>query len=160
MPELSMNGRVESINVSSGGVPKTSVFETLLTRAGLDGDRQRDTRFHGGPDRAVVLYSFEMIRQLQREGHPIAVGSIGENLTIAGLDWASVVPGVELLVGGTRILVTKYTSPCDKIRLSFLANDFSRVSQLIHPGWSRVCGKVLVEGLVRVADAVGLMSHT
>jgi hypothetical protein len=43
-----MGGRLESINASRGGVPKRSMFEGLITEAGLDGDRQRDPRFHGG----------------------------------------------------------------------------------------------------------------
>jgi MOSC domain-containing protein YiiM len=47
-----VGGRVESINASRGGVPKQSMSEALITEAGLDGDRQRDLRFHGGPDRA------------------------------------------------------------------------------------------------------------
>ena len=47
-------GRVESINTSRGGVPKQPVFEALVTADGVDGDRQSDRRFHGGPDRAVA----------------------------------------------------------------------------------------------------------
>ena len=78
-------GRIDSINTSRGGVPKEPVFEAMITQAGLDGDRQRDLRFHGGPDRAVVLFSLDVIRDLQREGHAIAPGTTGENLTISGL---------------------------------------------------------------------------
>ena len=66
---------MESINVSRGGVPKTSVFEALVTEHGVDGDRQHDLRHHGGPDRAVSLFSLELIQALQREGHPIAAGT-------------------------------------------------------------------------------------
>ena len=63
---------------------------TRATRAwsrcdGLEGDRQRDLRFHGGPLRAVSLYSLELIEALQAEGHPIAPGAMGENLTMAGV---------------------------------------------------------------------------
>jgi MOSC domain-containing protein YiiM len=150
-------GRIESINVSRGGVPKTPLFEALITRDGIDGDRQRDPRFHGGPDRAVVLFSLEVIRALQREGHPINVGSTGENLTVSGVDWAAISPGVGLEVGGARLLVTKYASPCEKIRRSFLDEDFTRISQKLHAGWSRVCARVLAEGIVSVGDAVKLI---
>ena len=147
-------GRLESINASRGGVPKTSVFEALITEHGVDGDRQRDPRFHGGPDRAVVLFSLEVIRALQQEGHPIAPGSTGENLTIAGVDWPAVVPGVELAIGGVRLMMTKYASPCEKIAFNFLNEDITRVSQKRHPGWSRVCARVLEGGIVRIGDAV------
>ena len=149
-------GRLESINTSRGGVPKLSAFEALVTEHGLDGDRQRDLRFHGGLDRAVVLYSLDVIRALQQEGHPIAVGSTGENLTVSGVDWTAVVPGVELSIGGVRLLVTKYASPCENIGPYFLNDDFTRISQKRHPGWSRVCARVLREGIVRIGDPVKL----
>ena len=147
-------GRLESINTSRGGVPKTSVFEALITEHGVDGDRQRDPRFHGGPDRAVVLFSLEVIRELQREGHPIAPGSTGENLTISGVDWTTVVPGTELVVGGVRLLITKYASPCEKIAHCFLNENIARISQKRHPGWSRVGARVVEGGVVRAGDPI------
>jgi len=149
-----MIGRLDAINMSRGGVPKRSVFEALVTAAGLDGDRQRDTRFHGGPDRALVLYSVEIIQALQREGHPIAVGATGENLTVAGVDWAQVTPGTALHVGGARLVVTRYVTPCAKVAWCFLNDEFARIEHRLHPGWSRVAARVVGEGIVRVGDAV------
>jgi MOSC domain-containing protein YiiM len=151
---IDQRGRVESINTSRGGVPKTSVFEALITEQGVDGDRQRDPRFHGGPDRAVVLFSLEVIRALQQEGHPIAPGSTGENLTVSGVDWTTVVPGAELAIGGVRLFITKYASPCEKIASSFLNEDITRLSQKRYPGWSRVCARVLESGIVRIGDPI------
>jgi MOSC domain-containing protein YiiM len=147
-------GRIESINTSRGGVPKMGVFEALVTEQGLDGDRQRDRRFHGGPDRAVILFSLELIRALQREGHPIAIGTTGENLTMSGMDWAVVAPGSELEVGDVRLRITKYASPCEIIADSFLGGDFTRISQKAHAGWSRVCARVLTGGLIRIGDPI------
>src|SRR5262245_30943652 len=100
-------GRVESINVSRGGVPKTSVHEARITEDGVTGDKQVQRMFHGGRDRAVVLFSLDVIELLQLEGHPIRAGSVGENLTISGLDWREVVPGIELQVGEARLYITK-----------------------------------------------------
>jgi MOSC domain-containing protein YiiM len=149
-----MAGRLESINASRGGVPKRSMFEALVTEAGLDGDRQRDLRFHGGLDRAVVLYSLDVIRALQHEGHPIAPGATGENLTVSGLDWTAIVPGRELAIGEVRLRITKYTSPCEKIAYAFDGYDYTRISQKLHPGWSRLSARVLHGGLVAIGDAV------
>ena len=149
-------GRIESINSSRGGVPKTSLFEALVTERGLDGDRQRDLRHHGGPDRAVVLFSLDVIRALQREGHPVAAGATGENLTISGIDWTAVVPGVEVRIGEVVLHITRYTSPCEKIAGAFLAGDFTRISQKLHAGWSRVCARVTAGGIVRMGDPVTL----
>ena len=151
-----MNGRVDAINTSRGGVPKQTVFEAFVAFHGIDGDSQRDTRFHGGPDRALVLYSLEVIHALQREGHPIAPGATGENVTIAGLDWTRLAPGTVLRVGGARVEIVKYVTPCTKIARAFLNGEFQRIEQRLHPGWSRVAARVLAEGLVRVGDAVSV----
>ena len=48
---------IASITTSLGGVPKTSVFEAFHSDEGVSGDAHADTSHHGGPDRAVVLYS-------------------------------------------------------------------------------------------------------
>lgn len=151
------SGRLESVNTSRGGVPKTSVLEALITEDGLEGDLQRDRRYHGGLDRAVGLFSLDVIRALQLEGHPIGVGTTGENLTLSGLDWPSLTPGHGLQVGAVRLLVTSYASPCESIRHSFLDANFTRVSQKIHPGWSRLYARVLAGGIVRPGDRVDVV---
>jgi MOSC domain-containing protein YiiM len=153
---MAFAGRIESINTSRGGVPKQPVFEAFVTSDGLDGDHQRDRRFHGGPDRAVLIYSLDVITALQREGHPISTGTTGENLTVSGIAWATLSPGDELTVGEVRLRITKYASPCYKIAGSLTDGDVSRISQKTHPGWSRMCARVVSEGLIRVGDPVQL----
>lgn len=148
------HARVEAVNVSRGGVPKSSVFEALITEDGLDGDRQADPRYHGGPDRAVVLFSLDVIARLQAEGHPIAPGATGENLTVSGLDWKAVQPGITLAIGPVRLQVTSFATPCRKIGHAFHRSNYMRVSQARHPGFSRVCARVLAGGIVRPGDAV------
>jgi MOSC domain-containing protein YiiM len=151
-------GRLAHINKSTGGVPKIHVLTALITIGGVEGDRQADAKHHGGPDRAICLYSLEHIRALQEEGHPICPGSVGENLTLAGVAWDRLIPGVSLDVGQARLMVTSYTTPCRTIRESFTGHHISRISQKFHPGWSRVCAKVLHPGLVTVDDEVSLLS--
>ena len=147
-------GRLESINTSRGGVPKTPVFEAHVTFAGIAGDVQRDLRYHGGPDRAVSLFSLELIQALQIEGHPIAPGTAGENLTVSSVEWTVMTPGRELQIGPVRLLITAYASPCEKIRRSFTGEDFTRLSQKLHPGWSRIYTRVLTTGTLRPGDPV------
>jgi MOSC domain-containing protein YiiM len=155
-----VSGIVEAVNTSRGGVPKTPAFEARLTGHGVEGDHQNDPLHHGGPDRAVVLYSLEVIRALQAEGHPIAPGVIGENLTVSGLDWPTLVPGTVLDVGRARVQVTKYATPCRNIRGAFHDGDFMRVFQNDHPGWSRLCARVLTAGVVRPGDAVTIVGRS
>lgn len=154
-----MTGRIIQLSMSPGGVPKLPVPEVHVGRTGLEGDAQNDRQHHGGPDRAVCLYSLERIEQLQAEGHPITPGSAGENVTISGLDWPAVTPGVRLLLGEeVELEVTGYTTPCHKIRGSFVAGDFTRISQKLRPGDSRVYARVRREGSLRVGDPVALVA--
>jgi MOSC domain-containing protein YiiM len=154
------HGVVHSINVSDGGVPKTSRPWAHVHVEGVEGDRQEDRRFHGGPDRAVSLYSLELIEALQGEGHPISPGSIGENLTLAGLDWVNVRPDSRLLIGEVLLEITRAASPCQKIAGSFVDGEFVRVSQKVYPGWSRFYARVLREGIVNAGDRVLLKAPT
>jgi len=150
-------GTIRSINVSNGGVPKLPRESAAIGPGGVEGDRQRDLRYHGGPDRAVLLYSVERIRRLQEEGHPIVPGSIGENLTVEGLDWDALRPGTRLGIGDVVLEITSAAAPCSKIGGSFRDGDSSRVSEKIHPGWSRLCARVLRAGTVRVGDPIDVV---
>lgn len=143
--------RVVQVNVApEGGVPKRPVVAALLTAHGVAGDRQLDLKHHGGPERAVCLFASERIAALAAEGHPIAPGTTGENLTIAGLDWDALQAGDRLAVAdGVLLEISGPAPPCRTIAGSFLDGKFGRISDKSHPGWSRLYARVLVEGLVR-----------
>jgi MOSC domain-containing protein YiiM len=147
-------GTLVAINISKGGVPKRPRPSCLVTAGGLEGDRQRDLRYHGGPDRAVCLYSQDLIESLRAEGHPIDAGTIGENFTLRGVSWSEMVPGAKLDVGEVRIELTDYAAPCNNIAASFQRRHIGRVSQHANPGWSRLYARVLKEGTVRLGDRV------
>lgn len=154
-----MKARIVQISVSRSGVPKTAVPAARVTTEGLEGDTHR-FRYHGGPERAVCLFPIELIERLRAEGHAIAPGSLGENVTVEGLDWSSVVPGRHVLLGEQVLLqITRYTTPCLTIKGAFLDGEFARVSQKIHPGWSRVYARVLVEGPIRRHDPAWLLDE-
>lgn len=148
---------LHQISVSSGGVPKLPVTEAHIGPEGVAGDRQQNRAVHGGIDRAVCVFSLEVIEALQGEGHSIKAGSSGENLTIAGLEWSQVKPGDKLRIGEQVLLEVKsFTSPCKWNAQWFVGGNFSRISQNVHPGWSRVYARVLEAGVVRVGDPVSL----
>jgi MOSC domain-containing protein YiiM len=58
-----MTGVILQISLSNGGVPKRAIDSGIVWEGGLQGDRQADLRAHGGPARAVCLYSFEVLRR-------------------------------------------------------------------------------------------------
>jgi len=136
-------------------VPKSPVPEARITVNGVSGDRQRNLEAHGGVDRAVCLFSLEVIEALQAEGHSIKPGASGENLTIAGLEWAELKPGDRLRIGDAlRLEIVKYTEPCRFNAQWFRDGNFNRINQKKHPGWSRLYARVLAEGIVKPGDPV------
>jgi MOSC domain-containing protein YiiM len=144
------------INLSDGGVPKTAVPQALVTRRGLRGDRQESRAHHGSPYQALCLWSVEVITALRAEGHPIDLGSAGENLTLEGLDWAALRPGMRLGIGEMLAETTAYSTPCAKNAQFFTGGDFRRIAHKRHPGWSRLYARVLVPGTVAAGAPVVL----
>src|SRR5207245_7929858 len=129
----------------------------LVDVGGVAGDRQGDPRVHGGPERALCLWSFDVIDALRAEGHPIEAGAAGENVTVQGIDWSSVAPGTRLRLGDdVEAEVTRYTSPCHKNARWFRGGDYRRMSQEDHPGWSRVYARVVAGGVIHTGDPVTL----
>jgi MOSC domain-containing protein YiiM len=148
-------GRIFQLNCSDGGVPKLSVREALLTETGLEGDRQKDLRFHGGPERALCLFPLELILELQGEGHPIYPGSTGENVTVVGVEWENLKPGARLALGDEVVVeITGYAAPCNTIVDSFRGGEFKRISQKLRPGDSRLYARVIRTGRLAVGQPV------
>ncbi|MDQ1522311.1 MAG: hypothetical protein QOE47_235 [Pyrinomonadaceae bacterium] len=149
---------IHQLNCSDGGVPKLPVAEAQLTETGLDRDRQRVPFIHGGTQRALCLYSLEVIEALQAEGHPIYPGSIGENVTVAGLVWSQLAPGCRLALGDEVVVeITSYANPCRAIRASFDGGTFKRASQKQHAGESRLYARVIRTGRLAAGQTVRLL---
>ena len=154
-----MKGEVHSINVSvSGGVPKLPIKQAFVRFEGVEGDlnRFRTERKNGDPGRAVSIFSMERILQLQEEGHPIDIGTAGENFTIEGIDWPKMEVGMMIRLGSTLIRLSEPCAPCSKIGGSFMEDEFSRIDENKRRGWSRWSASVIEEGAVSVGDAVYL----
>ena len=150
------DGRVTGLQRSAGGVPKLPVERAMVGAGGMEGDRQANRRFHGGPDRALCLYAQERLDALAAAGHPVERGTLGENVTIAGLPWEEVRPGARRRLGGGEGEVTGYAAPCSKISFGFADGGSSRVGQRSNPGWSRVYVRILSAGELTVGDPVTL----
>ena len=154
-----MDGYIFQLNCSDGGVPKRPVRQAEVTPTGLACDRQAHLKIHGGPERALCLYALEHITELQDEGHPIFPGSIGENVTIVGLDWKTLQPGSRLALGDEVIIeITSYAGPCPTIADSFTDGKFKRISQKINPGTSRLYARVIRTGLLATGQTVRMLN--
>lgn len=146
-------GRVDQLNVSGGGVPKTPVIDATVDYGGLQGDIQASRVHHGRPWQALCLWSSEIIADLADQGHPIAPGSAGENLTISGLDWTDVFPGVRVGVGSVLCQISSYSIPCSKNAQWFSDRDISRIHHE-NGDLSRVYATVLTPGSIIQSDPV------
>ena len=151
-------GWVHQVSISRGGAPKLSVDSAIVGVEGLEGDYHNDTRNHGGPQRAVCLFTLEMIENLAAEGNPIYPGAVGENVTLRGIPLELLTPGATLAIGDEiRLEVTSYTAPCSGVAHAFSTGDFTRISQKLHPGESRVYARILREGTIRPGDVAQVL---
>lgn len=112
-----VSGVVVAVCTGAGGIPKFPVDSALVSLLGLEGDRQRFA-FHGGPNRAVCLFSIEDYRRLQRDGVACTPpGAFGENLLTEGLDFEQLRADDELLIGvDVRIAIHDVREPCKTLK--------------------------------------------
>lgn len=104
-------GVLLAICVSRGGIPKLPQPDAWLTVDGFVGDGRNHTK-HRRPDRAVSLLDMEVIEQLQCEGFAVGPGTIGENLTVSGLDVQRSSPGTLLRLGQILLRLEEPRKPC------------------------------------------------
>lgn len=148
------DGVVAQLNASDGGVPKEPIEVAEVGDRGLVGDRQAARQHHGRPLQALCLWSVEVIGALRAEGHPIEPGSAGENITLAGVDWSTLRPGTQLLIGDVLAEISAWATPCKKNAQWFAHRDFNRMNHDRHPGWSRAYAWVREPGTIRQGDRV------
>src|SRR5262245_58508741 len=110
-----MQGTIVQVNVSSGGLPKRSVSEGLITPLGLQGDLHAHANIHGGPRKAILLIAAEVVDDLAERGFPIFYGALGENLTTRGIGVRDLRIGDQLRAGGAILEITQPRGPCSAL---------------------------------------------
>ena len=147
-------GTVSGIFRSDGGVPKLPVGAAEVDVGGLVGDRQAKRKYHGRVWQALSLWSAEVVAQLHADGHPIVPGAAGENLSLTGVEWAQLRPGVHLQIGGVLAEVSMPVTPCRQIAGCFADRDPWRIGHRRHPGVTRWYASVVEPGRIAVGDVV------
>jgi MOSC domain-containing protein YiiM len=163
--------RVVSVNV---GLPKTvqwrdqtvttGIFKSpvdgpvALREHNLDGDRQADLSVHGGPTKAVYVYSAQHYTYWRQELPDVELGwgHFGENFTVDGMDEQSINIGDEFTVGTARVVVTEPRMPCFKLSIRFGRTDI--VKRFLQSQRSGFYVGVVEEGQVQAGDAFELSS--
>jgi len=117
-----MTGRVLQLSLKSQtagepGLPKRAVPSLRLTPTGAEGDfnQWRAANLPGDLDQAVLLMTYEVLSQLQREGWAVEPGHLGENVTLTGIPEAALAPGVRLALGDVVLEVSQPCDPCTRL---------------------------------------------
>jgi hypothetical protein len=145
-------GTVTHLASARGGVPKRSVDRVDVGFAGVVGDGQAHRVHHGRPWQALCIWSQELIDATSADGHPIFAGAAGENITIGGIDWRLVRPGVRLQIGGVLCEISAFAEPCSQNARWFADGDYERMAKERGPV-SRAYATVLQPGAVSVGDS-------
>jgi MOSC domain-containing protein YiiM len=148
-----------SKGVVQSGIVKSPVDGRVrVRRLGLDGDGQADLTVHGGPDKAVYVYSHDHYALWAAElgRTDLGPGFFGENLTVDGMLETEVRIGDIYCIGATAVQVTQPRTPCFKLAARVGIPDFA--ATFLASGRSGFYVRVLEEGDVAAGDAIERIS--
>jgi MOSC domain-containing protein YiiM len=153
--EVTWNGRRIRTGIWKAPIGTAPV---MVRGVNLDGDDQADRRVHGGVDKAVYAYAEEdYLYWQQGEGHPLAPGLFGENLTVRGLELRDAVVGERWRVGTAVLEVAQPRLPCFKLGI--------RMADAAFPNRFQAAGRmgaylrIVEEGVVAIHDLIEVVSR-
>ncbi|MCC7053157.1 MAG: MOSC domain-containing protein [Gemmatimonadaceae bacterium] len=160
---------------------RSAILKAPITRAdvrllGLAGDEQKETRHHGGPQKAVLVYAaahydalWDAVLRPHAATHAAALramspsvdasrygfGAFGENLTVDGLTDQTVCLGDVWQVGDSEMEITEPRGPCATLARRWLRPALRReVTETAAAGWYNAVRR---EGAVSPGDDVVLL---
>ena len=173
LPSCDDGGMVEVVSVNIGAVEqlphgRTTVSTAIrklpvtgpvrITATAVVGDAQADAKHHGGPDKAVLVFSLDQYPTLERHiGREVAVPSFGENLTVTGASELDTCLGDTIRIGTALLQVSQPRNPCYKQAALHRVKDL-----VVHIERSGATGwyvRVLEPGLVTAGDEVVVVSR-
>jgi MOSC domain-containing protein YiiM len=163
MPLMSSNkGSVIGIftkNKTDGehGLPKKRIEQSFVSTEGLQGDfnNYRFTAKNNTPNRAVLLYTDDKLKELNNEGWSIKPGDIGENFLISNINYDSLSIGTKVRIGEIELEIAEVCDPCSNLSvLPYVGKD--RIKEFIKTlkgrrGWY---ARVIKEGFVNGNDKI------
>jgi MOSC domain-containing protein YiiM len=153
---------VESLNV---GLPKEEIFHgkaittgickkpvsglLSLRVLGFEGDGVADTKNHGGPDKAVCVYSLDHYPYWEDIlGIKLPPAAFGENLSVSNLKEEEVCIGDVFQLGPATVQITQPRQPCRTLADRYGRNDL--VKLVVNSGFTGFYLRVLQEGMVEM----------
>lgn len=151
---------IESLNV---GLPRKEVFANkeiitgicksavsgplLLKKLGFEGDGVGDLRYHGGPDKAVCVYSKEHYPRWEKIlGITLPPAAFGENLTVSHLHEEDVCIGDIFQLGTAVAQVSQPRQPCKTLAARYDRGDMIKLVR--DSGRTGFYLRVIEEGMV------------
>lgn len=156
LPEIMKYGDGKEM---SSAICKQPVEEAYLATLGFRGDGVADLVHHGGPDRAVCVYSHEHYALWEAELQaPLPNATFGENLTVSNLVEQDAYIGDIFRLGDAVIQITQGRIPCSTI--SNRTNTSLLLKRMVETGFTGYLCRVLEEGIVRKDSQMTLIkSH-
>jgi MOSC domain-containing protein YiiM len=160
---------VESLNI---GLPKEEIFDgnpittgicinpasgqVTLGALGFDGDGVGDTKNHGGPDKAICVYSLDHYPYWEDVlGIKLPPAAFGENLSVSNLKEEEVCIGDVFQLGTATVQITQPRQPCKTLAARYGRNDL--VKLVVDSGFTGFYFRVLEEGTVEMGTPLVLM---
>jgi MOSC domain-containing protein YiiM len=157
---------VKSLNI---GLPKREIFHgkevttgickspvsgpLYLEKLGFKGNGVADLKHHGGPDKAVCVYSLEHYPYWEDVlGIKLSHAAFGENLSVANLHEDDVCIGDIFQLGTTVVQVTQPRQPCRTLAARYGRNDMIKL--VVESGRTGFYFRVMEEGTVEKGDTL------
>src|SRR5574341_567817 len=157
---------IESLNI---GLPRKEIFYGKEVRTGIckkpvsgsiplgflgfQGDGVADTKHHGGPDKAVCVYSIDHYPYWKQVlGTPLPPAPFGENLSVSNLNEDDICIG-DIFQAGTALLqVSQPRQPCKTLLARYGREDLIKL--MVDTGYTGFYFRVLEEGVVEKGNAL------
>ena len=113
------------------GIFKSTISEpAVVTKTGIIGDEQADLKVHGGPDKAICVYSLDHLpyweKQINKE---LAAGAFGENFSVTDVSESDVCIGDTFRCGDVTVQVSQPRQPCWKLARRWGAKEIITLMQ-------------------------------
>ncbi|MGD8190915.1 MOSC domain-containing protein [Brevibacillus ginsengisoli] len=140
------------------GICKEQVQEAYLAVDCFRGDGVHNTKYHGGPDRAVCVYPHEHYAMWEQELQTkLPPAALGENLTVTNMREDQVHIGDIYRIGEALVQVTQGRIPCNTISRRNSRDQF--LPRIVETGYTGYFFRVLEEGMIRSDSPIQLVQR-
>lgn len=144
--------------VTTGIYKKAVSGSIFLGQTGLKGDGVGNTKYHGGADKALCIYSFDHYPYWSKWlGVELAPSAFGENLTVHDMIEENVCVGDIFSLGSTIIQVSQPRQPCATLGLRYGAMEL--VKEFINTGYTGFYCRVIQTGFISQGESLELQKR-